>query len=163
RGTEATMDDVFPQDAEMSVEDSALAALASPEERPATQKPLIVATGWLVLALVVAGVIGTFVLAPSAVVSALPGAAGLYALFGAPVGPAGLAFEGVRYGWTSEGGQDVLEVQGEVVNNTSRPVAVPPLVIALQDERGNEVSQWTTEATEQELTAGEQASFLRQI
>jgi hypothetical protein len=116
-----------------------------------------------VLALVVASVIGTFVLAPSAVVSALPGAARLYTLFGAPVGPAGLAFEGVRYGWTSEGGQDVLEVQGEVVNNTSRPVAVPTLVIALQDERGNEVSHWTTEATEQDLAAGEHAPFLRQI
>jgi hypothetical protein len=160
---EAIMDEAFPRDAEMGIEDSGLAAQASPDEHPARWKPLVVAIGWLVLALVVASVIGTFVLAPSAVVSALPGAARLYTLFGAPVGPAGLAFEGVRYGWTSEGGLDVLEVQGEVVNNTSRPVAVPTLVIALQDERGNEVSHWTTEATEQDLAAGEHAPFLRQI
>src|SRR4029079_4342666 len=89
----------------------------------------------------------------------LPGAPRLYTLFGAPVGPAGLAFEGVRYGWTSEGGQDVAEGQRAVVNTTSRAVAVPPLVIALQDERGNEVSHWTTEATEQDLAAGEHAPF----
>jgi hypothetical protein len=147
----------------MGIEDSALASQASPDEHPARWKPLVVAIGWLVLALVVASVIGTLVLAPSAVVSALPGAARLYTLFGAPAGLQGLAFTGVRYGWTSEGGQHVLEVQGDVVNNTSSPIAVPTLVIALQDERGNEVSEWTTEATEQELAAGKHASFLRQI
>ena len=47
-------------------------------------------------------VIGTLALAPSAVMSVLPGAARLYALFGEPVGAHGLGFEGVRYGWTSE-------------------------------------------------------------
>ena len=73
------------------------------------------------MALVVAAVIGTLVLAPSAVMSVLPGAARLYALFGAPVGAHGLGFEGVRYGWTSEGGQTVLEVQGDVVNLTAAP------------------------------------------
>jgi predicted Zn finger-like uncharacterized protein len=162
-GAEAMMDDAFPRDAEMGIEDSAWASQASPDEHPARWKPLVLAIGWLVLALVVASVIGTIVLARSAVVSALPGAARLYTLFGAPVGLDGLAFEGVRYSWTSEGGQDVLEVQGSVLNNTSSSVAVPTLVIALQDERDNQISQWTTEATEQELAAGEHASFLRQI
>ena len=162
-GAEATMDDAFPRDAEMGIEESALASQASPDEHPATWKSLVVAIGWLVLALVVASVIGTLVLAPSAVVSALPGAARLYALFGAPVGPAGLAFEGVRYGWTSEGGQTVLEVQGDVVNLTAAPVDVPTVVIALRDESGEEISEWTTEVGEEELAGGEHAPFLRQI
>ena len=160
---EAIMDEAFPRDAEMGIEDSGLAAQASPDEHPARWKPLVVAIGWLVLALVVASVIGTFVLAPSAVVSALPGAARLYTLFGAPVGPAGLAFEGVRYGWTSEGGQTVLEVQGDVVNLTTAPVDVPTVVIALRDESGEEISEWTTEVGEEELAGGEHAPFLRQI
>ena len=74
-----------------------------------------------------------------------------------------LAFEGVRYGWSNEGGQTVLEIQGDVVNSSSSPVAVPQVVIALRDEKGNEISEWTTETGADELAAGEHAAFLRQI
>ncbi|MGH6832683.1 MAG: zinc-ribbon domain-containing protein, partial [Methyloceanibacter sp.] len=158
---DATMAEFGMGDAEMGI-DPALAAQAFPEEAP-RRKPNIVTIGWLVLALIVASVIGTLVLAPSAVMSVLPGAARLYALFGAPVGSEGLAFEGVRYGWTGEGGQTVLEVQGNVVNLTSSPVDVPTVVIALRDEKGEEISEWTTEIGEEELGAGEHAPFLRQI
>jgi predicted Zn finger-like uncharacterized protein len=154
--------DAGMSDAELGI-DPALAAQAFPDEHPSTRKPSIVTIGWLVLALIVAGVIGTLAFAPSAVMSVLPGAARLYALFGAPVSAKGLDFEGVRYGWTNEGGQNVLEVQGDVVNNTSNPVDVPTVVIALQDESGDEISQWTTEVGEEELAAGEHAPFLRQI
>jgi len=158
---DATMAEFGMGDADMGI-DPALAAQAFPEEAP-RKKPNIVTIGWLVLALIVASVIGTLVLAPSAVMSVLPGAARLYALFGAPVGSQGLAFEGVRYGWTGEGGQTVLEVQGDVVNLTSSTVDVPTVVIALRDEKGEEISEWTTEIGEEELGAGEHAPFLRQI
>ena len=158
---DAAMAEFGMGDTEMGI-DPALAAQAFPEEAP-RKKPNIVTIGWLVLALIVASVIGTLVLAPSAVMSVLPGAARLYALFGAPVGSQGLAFEGVRYGWTGEGGQTVLEVQGDVVNLTSSPVDVPTVVIALRDEKGEEISEWTTEIGEEELGAGEHAPFLRQI
>jgi hypothetical protein len=144
--------------------DPALAAQAFPGDQPGPRRvPSIVTIGWLVLALIVASVIGTLVLAPSAVMSVLPGAARLYALFGAPVGAHGLGFEGVRYGWTSEGGQTVLEVQGDVVNLTKSPVNVPTVIIALRDESGAEISEWTTEVGEEELAGGEHAPFLRQI
>ena len=143
--------------------DPALAEQAFPQEEPPRKQSSIVAIGWLVLALFVAGVIGALALAPSAVMSILPGASRLYALFGAPVGARGLAFEGVRYGWTNDGGQAVLEVQGDVVNLTSSPVAVPTLVIALADASGEEISEWTTEIGEEQLAAGARAPFLRQI
>jgi hypothetical protein len=145
--------------------DPALAAQALPGEQPLGPRriPSIVTVGWLVLGLVVASVIGTLMLAPSAVMSVLPGAARLYALFGAPVGAHGLAFESVRYGWTSEGGQTVLEVQGDVVNTTAAAVDVPTVVIALRDESGEEISEWTTEVGADQLAAGEHAPFLRQI
>jgi hypothetical protein len=150
-------------DADLGI-DPALAAQALPEERRTPRRlPSAVSLGWLVLALIVSGVIGMLVLAPSTVMSVLPGAARLYALFGMPVGPSGLAFEGVRYGWTNDGGQNVLEVQGDVVNLTSGPVDVPTVVIALQDESGSEISEWTTEIGEDELAAGGHAPFLRQI
>jgi len=149
-------------DAELGI-DPALAAQALPEERGPRRIPSAVTLGWLVLALIVAGVIGTLAMAPSTVMSVLPGAARLYALFGVPVGAHGLTFEGVRYGWTSEGGQNVLEVQGDVVNLTSSPVDVPTVIIALQDETGSEISEWTTEIGEDELAGGGHAPFLRQI
>jgi predicted Zn finger-like uncharacterized protein len=159
---DASMGEASMGDAEMGI-DPALAAQAFGEEKPARRKLSVVTIGWLVLALIVASVVGTLALAPSAVMSVLPGAARLYALFGVPVGSHGLAFQGVRYGWTSDGGQTVLEVQGDVVNLTSTTVDVPTVVIALRDESGEEISAWTTEIAEDELGAGEHAPFLRQI
>jgi predicted Zn finger-like uncharacterized protein len=136
---------------------------ALPSERPARKKPPVVAIGWAMLALLVAIVVGLLVLAPSTVMSILPGASRLYGLFGMPVGSQGLAFQGVRYGWTNDGGQSVLEVQGDVVNTTGAAIDVPTVVIALRDESGAEISEWTTEVGEPELAAGEHAPFLRQI
>jgi len=136
---------------------------ALPSERPARKKPPVVAIGWAMLALLVAIVVGLFVMAPSTVMSILPCASRLYGLFGMPVGSQGLAFQGVRYGWTSDGGQSVLEVQGDVVNTTGAAMDVPTVVIALRDESGAEISEWTTEVGEPELAAGEHAPFLRQI
>jgi hypothetical protein len=159
---DAAMGDAAMVDAEMSI-DPELAAQAFGEEKPARKRLSPVAIGWLALALVVGGIVGTLALAPSAVMSVLPGASRLYAMFGMPVGSHGLALEGVRYGWTNQGGQTVLEVQGDVVNLTSAPVGVPTLIIALRDEKGDEISEWTTEIGAEELGAGERAPFLRQI
>lgn len=159
---DTTMGDAAMGDAELGI-DPALAAQAFGEEKPAGRKFSPVAIGWLALALIVGGIVGTLALAPSAVMSVLPGASRLYAMFGMPVSAHGLALEGVRYGWTSDGGQTVLEVQGDVVNLTSAALDVPTVVIALRDEKGEEISEWTTEIGEEELGAGERAPFLRQI
>jgi hypothetical protein len=144
--------------------DAALADQALPDEKPPRRRGgFIVALGWLALALFVAGVIGALAYAPSAIMSVLPGASRLYSLVGMPIGAGGLTLEQVRYGWTSDGAQSVLEVQGDVVNLTSNPVAVPTVVIALRDAGGAEISEWTTEIGEEQLAGGERAPFLRQI
>src|SRR5262245_4085569 len=144
--------------------DAALADQALPDEKPPRRRGgFIVALGWLALALFVVGVIGALAYAPSAIMSVLPGASRLYSLVGMPIGAGGLTLEQVRYGWTSDGAQSVLEVQGEVVNLTSNPVAVPTVVIALRDAGGAEISEWTTEIGEEQLAGGERAPFLRQI
>jgi len=137
---------------------------APPKKAKAPRKRLpIVTIGWGILALILALVVGLFVLAPSATVSMLPGAARVYSLFGMPVGTQGLEFAGVRYGWTNDGSQTVLEVQGNVRNTSSSTMTVPTVVIALRDEKGEEISEWTTEVGASELAAGEEAPFLRQI
>jgi hypothetical protein len=50
-----------------------------------------------------------------------------------------------------------------VVNNSGATVAVPTVVIALRDEKGEEISEWTTEVTDQQLAAGAHTPFVRQI
>ena len=57
----------------------------------------------------------------------------------------------------------VLEGQGDVVNRTASPGDVPTMVIALRDEKGEEISEWTTEIGAEQLAGGEHAPFLRQI
>jgi hypothetical protein len=163
---DAAMGDAAMSDAAM---DTGLGAPVPPLDpmarRPEAEsrKPPVLAIGWAALLLMVGLLLGLLMLAPATVMSVVPGASRLYSLLGMPVGAHGLAFQGVRYGWTSDGGQTVLEVQGDVVNNSSSPVEVPTVVIALRDENGEEISEWTTEVGESELGAGEQAPFLRQI
>jgi len=136
---------------------------APPREKKAKKGMSVVAMGWGILAVLVALVAGLFLLAPNMTVSMLPGAARVYSLIGMPVGAQGLAFEGVRYGWTNDGSQTVLEVQGSVRNTSSTTMTVPTVVIALRDEKGEEISEWTTEVGAEQLAAGEEAPFLRQI
>jgi hypothetical protein len=162
-GLDAAMGDAAMGDAAVGY-DAALADQAFPDEQPQRRKGgSLVVLGWLALALFVAGVIGALAYAPSAIMSVLPGASRLYSLFGMEAGSGGLTLEQVRYGWTSDGSQSVLEVQGDVVNVTSSPVAVPTVVIALRDAGGTEISEWTTEIGEEQLQGGERAPFLRQI
>ncbi len=171
--TDASFDAGYPEDEgqDAALADPELVAAAFGEAPPKSKskakssgKPLpIVAIGWGVLALLVAIVVGLFAFAPGTTVSLLPGAAKVYSLLGMPVGSEGLAFEGVRYGWTNDGSQTVLEVQGNVKNTSGSTMTVPTVVIALRDEKGEEISEWTTEVGTAELSAGEEAPFLRQI
>jgi predicted Zn finger-like uncharacterized protein len=163
-------DELSAQAAQMSPEDLAAAfpgglpgETPSREERRKSRTASVVTIGWILLALLVLGIVGLFALAPQTVTSILPGAERLYSIFGGGSQPQGLSLEGVRYDWTNDGSQTVLEVQGNVINTGSDSVTVPMVVIALRDEKGEEISEWTTEVGEPELAAGEQTAFLRQI
>jgi hypothetical protein len=81
-------------------------------------------------------------------------------MLGMPVNLRGLSIEGVTYGWT---GQGDLEIKGEVVNLTDGSVKLPMIVIALRDENGQGISEWTTEVRTEPLGAGERASFWTEI
>jgi len=166
---DAAFDGGYPEDEgqDPALADPDLVAAAFGESRPKEKKPRkplpILTIGWGILALIVLVVVALFALAPATTVSMLPGAARVYSLLGMPVGAQGLAFEGVRYGWTNDGSQTVLEVQGNVKNTSGATMTVPTVVIALRDENGAEISEWTTEVGAAELSAGEEAPFLRQI
>ena len=133
------------------------------ETRARTRTQPVVAIGWaaIVLSLVLVAVL--FAIAPSAVVSMLPGATRIYSALGMDVNAYGLAFENVRYEWGTAGNESVLEVQGQVANVSSGSMDVPTLEISLKDEKGGEISAWTTELDAKQLAAGEQAPFAAQI
>jgi hypothetical protein len=164
-GHPSDLDAMMGTAAEVAGDGGDLANVYAGEETPSRRSGAgrIITIGWVVLILIVLLVGALFALAPKVVTSYLPGAARLYAMLGMPVGAQGLAFQDVRYGWTNDGSQTVLEVQGNVVNVSNSAVEVPTVVIALRDEKGEEISEWTTEVGETELAAGEQAAFLRQI
>jgi hypothetical protein len=164
---DASFDGGYGDESDPALADPDLVAAAfgqAPPKEKKAKKPLpIVAIGWSILGVIVLIVLGLFTLAPATTVSMLPGAAHVYSMLGMPIGAQGLAFEGVRYGWTNDGGQTVLEVQGNVRNTSSSAMAVPTVIIALRDENGEEISEWQTEVGTEELAAGEEAPFLRQI
>jgi predicted Zn finger-like uncharacterized protein len=147
--------------------DNAVPAMTEPSTATGAEKKRKrlsrVALGWILLALFVFLVGALFTLAPRLVVAMLPGAQHLYAMAGMPVNARGLTFDGVRYGWSADTGEAVLTVQGEVVNATSGSVEVPTVVVALRDEAGHELSQWTTKVQAEQLAAGEHAPFSLEI
>jgi predicted Zn finger-like uncharacterized protein len=148
--------------AEAALADADLVAEAMGEKKPPrppgkrfAASPLTI--GWGTLILVVALLAGMFLFARDTLVSILPGGSGSTAT------TQDLAFEDVRYGWTNDGTQPVLEVQGNVRNVGASSVTVPTVIIALRDEQGEEISEFTAELNDTELDAGEEAPFTRQI
>jgi predicted Zn finger-like uncharacterized protein len=131
-----------------------------PVSSPRKKAPSTVTIGWGGLGFWLLFLVGAFLLMPKTVVSAVPGTARLYAMLGMPVNLRGLSIEGVTYGWTDQGD---LEIKGDVVNLTDGSVKIPLIVIALRDENGQSLSEWTTEVREEPLGAGERASFWTEI
>jgi hypothetical protein len=145
-------------------------ALVNPDAALATNVPIAegrkrklpppVAIGWGVLALLLV-MLGAFVaLSPKTVVSALPGAARLYAMMGKPVG-LGPKIQNVRSAWKDAGDQRVLQVDGDIVNPTASDVSVPTVVVSLQDKTGKELMQATANVLS--LAAGAKTAFTLQI
>jgi hypothetical protein len=120
-----------------------------------------VAIGWGVLVLLLVLIAALFAASPKTVVSALPGAAKLYAMLGSPVNVTGLDIQDVRYAWEDQGQGPVLKVEGHVVNLSGNDVTVPPVIVALQDASGAEVTAVTAEVGP--LAPGTSAPFVAMI
>jgi hypothetical protein len=134
-------------------------AVGAPKRKPRSA----VTIGWGVLALLVAILGGYFVFAQASVVSMLPGAARLYAMVGMPVNTRGLAFEDLHYEWSAADGQTVLKLTGNIANIAGSPLAAPTVVIALRDEGGTELAEWTANLDAPTIAAGERYRFEAEI
>lgn len=95
----------------------------------------------------------------TALVSAAPGLARLYAAIGMPVNVLGLDLVDVYPSRDVEGGAPGLVVEGTIVNVASRQVDVPTLRLTLLDAAGERVGGWQAEPSLTRLAPGERQKF----
>jgi predicted Zn finger-like uncharacterized protein len=93
------------------------------------------------------------------IVERYPDLAGLYEQVGLGVNIVGLDFSNLETLKSLSGGNEVLSVSAQIVGQSSRPVAVPPVVISLLDEAGHAVYEWSVSPRVQDLMVGERATF----
>ncbi len=118
------------------------------EERPSAislagrlaKVPPPVAIGWGALTLFLVLLFAFVALAPSTVVSILPGASRLYS------GSPSLDLQDVQFSWDATNIESpVMMVEGQIVNQTSDEISPPPVLVALIGPEGQQVSAFATE------------------
>ena len=121
------------------------------------------ASGWSAIILVLLAFNVALVGARNEVVRYLPQTASLFAVIGLPVNLRDLKFEHVKLASESKGGVDMLTVQGEIVSDADKPVAVPRLHFGLRNATGQEVYSWTMAPPRSILDPGGRLTFHSQI
>ena len=101
--------------------------------------------------------------ARTAVVRALPQTASLFAAIGLPVNLRHLQFEQVSISKEAQDGVATLIVQGAIVSEAGKPVAVPRLRFAARNAAGQEVYAWTTPPPLSILEPGARTEFRSQV
>ena len=114
----------------------------------------------LLLAVIVAGAIGSSVIAARAkIVSHVPLLGGAYAAIGLPVNLRGLELRHVRTLIIQEGERSTLAVEGEIANIRKVETAVPALQVTVRDGQNSELYHWSTPAPKPKLQVGEMVLF----
>jgi hypothetical protein len=93
------------------------------------------------------------------IASVWPQTSSLYAALGMPVNARGLAFTDVNYRREIEAGRQVLTVNGNVVNVTSRELAMPEIAVTLTDNDKRQLDRWVFSASVPRLKPGQKIAF----
>ena len=112
-----------------------------------------------VLALILVGLVGGAVLGRERIVAAAPATARLYAATHLAVNPLGLDLKGVRSELVLNGQDQLLVVEGEILNRRGRDVEVPSLRLTVRGPDGLELYTWTNEPPRKTLAPAEIARF----
>ena len=112
-----------------------------------------------VLALILVGLVGGAVLGRERIVAAAPATARLYAAAHLAVNPLGLDLKGVRSELVLNGQDQLLVVEGEILNRRGRDVEVPSLRLTVRGPDGLELYTWTNEPPRKTLAPAETARF----
>lgn len=129
----------------------------SAPERPEMRR------GPVIAAVAIAAVLTVAVGVRKSIVGAMPEMGRVYAAFGLPVNLSGLDLQKIKGGLVSEGGVELLVVQGDIVNVSPTVRPVPRLKFAVLDARGIEIYSWTAQADAKDLKPGESQTFRRRL
>lgn len=97
------------------------------------------------------------------IVARAPETGRVYAALGLPVNLTGLALQDVKSGIFSEGGTELLVVQGIIANVTGDTRSVPRLKFTIRDGKGVDIYSWTAQADAKDLKPGETQTFRRRL
>jgi predicted Zn finger-like uncharacterized protein len=112
-----------------------------------------------VLALILIGLVGGAVLGRERIVAAAPATARLFAAAHLAVNPLGLDLKGVRSELVLNGPDQLLVVEGEILNRRGRDIEVPSLRLTVRGPDGLELYTWTNEPPRKTLAPAETARF----
>jgi len=118
---------------------------------------------WTAIILVLVAFNVSLVGARNDVVRHLPQTASLFAAIGLPVNLRNLKFENVRISREAQDGINNLIVEGAIVSEAGKPVAVPRLRFAARNSTGQEVYTWTMLPARSILGPSERLEFRSQI
>lgn len=124
---------------------------------------VVIAVGWVLLALFVAGTLGSGWVYRDRIAAWWPATTKIYAAVGEDINLRGLEFRNVAYERQTEEGLPVLAITGEVVNVTGERVRLPRLRVGLLDEQQKELYHWTFALSETELPPSEATSFITRL
>ncbi|MEM7425208.1 MAG: zinc-ribbon domain-containing protein [Pseudomonadota bacterium] len=119
--------------------------------------------GWAVLAGCLTLLAAPAVAFPKQVTSLFPGAAQIYAKAGVQVNTRGLEFRKISYKRELDNGVLVLAIEGNVANVSDARTKVPPLRIAVMDDKKNDLYSWTLRAEPEIVEPGGKATFVSRL
>lgn len=114
----------------------------------------------LILVLLALGIVGGYFFRER-IIAEWPKTAQIYELLGLPtkVLGAGLELANVNFTRQDVAGQPVIQVQGDIFNKTDKEIALPPLKVALQDNSGKLLFDWTFGVDRPTIRPGETVAF----
>jgi predicted Zn finger-like uncharacterized protein len=118
---------------------------------------------WSAVVLVLVAFNVAMIGARNEIVRYLPQTASLFAAIGLPVNLRNLKFENVKLSTEAADGITMLTVQGAVVSEAGKAVAVPRLRFAVRNASGQEVYTWTMAPPRSILEPGARLEFRSQI
>ncbi|GJM03759.1 MAG: hypothetical protein DHS20C08_22600 [Rhodomicrobium sp.] len=122
-----------------------------------------VAAGWAGYASAVLLFTVVMVFARDSVVRVAPAMASLYNAIGLPVNVRGIVFTNVQQRWRTVGDRIILQVEGEISNQTNSYKQLPPIIIGGLSEDRREVFRWVAKVRDKPLLPGEKAPFITDI
>lgn len=134
---------------------------AEESEMPRTRRSenAVLVGGWIGLVIIVVAAAWSAVHFRQAIASAWPQSASLYSAVGMKVNSRGIDISDVVSHRSTEGGQAVLSISGDLTNITNHDVPVPSISIRLTDDDQHELDHWTFAAVKNVLKPGQRIPF----